>query len=202
MAQQFLLIDGYNLLHAAGLARSRYGPGDFERQRKQLIRFLTERLNAEERVRTTVVFDAALNTEQDAQREQVIDSLTILFTPTGVDADSLIEELIATHSSPKQLSVVSNDQRLITAATRRRAKPILSDDFFEQLCKREPLTPESPMEPTVTPPALTHSPTPRTAALPPNPEAPRRIAAVTDKDWDAHIDNLEADLKSRKQRHD
>ena len=31
MPLPYHLIDGYNLLHAAGLAREKYGPGDLER---------------------------------------------------------------------------------------------------------------------------------------------------------------------------
>jgi len=58
MAQKFLIIDGYNLMHAAGMARERYGPGDLERCRERLLRFLHSRLTAEERKRTTIVFDA------------------------------------------------------------------------------------------------------------------------------------------------
>lgn len=202
MAQRFLLIDGYNLLHAAGLARTRYGPGDFERVRTRLLRILVMRLDADERARTTVVFDAALNDARDANRQHTADLLTVIFSPQGVDADTVIEQLISKHSSPKQLVVVSDDHRLRTAATRRRATHLSSDDFITQLMDREPLAPESPMEPTATQPANTHSTTATPPHAPPRREASRPIAAVTDKDWDTHIDNLEADLKSRRQRHD
>ncbi len=55
----YLMIDGYNLLHAAGLARRRYGPGQLERCRAQLLAWLAKHLTDGERERTTVVFDAA-----------------------------------------------------------------------------------------------------------------------------------------------
>lgn len=200
MAQQFLLIDGYNLLHAAGLARTRYGPGDFERVRNRLLRLLAFRLDADERARTTIVFDAALNDEQNASRQQVCEQLTVIFSPYGVDADTVIEQLIAAHSSPKQLSVVSDDQRLRTAAQRRRATPIACETFFNDLMDREPLTPESSMETTSTT-TNPHSAT-LPAVMPPQHETPRPLSNVTDKDWDIHIDHLEADLKSRRHRHD
>ena len=53
-----LLIDGYNLLHAAGLARRRYGPGGLEKARGSLLGFLAASLG-NETSQTTVVFDAA-----------------------------------------------------------------------------------------------------------------------------------------------
>ena len=58
MATPFHIIDGYNLLHAAGLGRPTYGPGDLERCRNRLLSFLRTHLRAAERARTTVVFDA------------------------------------------------------------------------------------------------------------------------------------------------
>lgn len=200
MAQRFLLIDGYNLLHAAGMARTRYGPGDFERVRNRLLRLLAFRLDLDERVRTTIVFDAALNDEQNGNRQQVCEQLTVIFSPYGVDADTVIEQLIAAHSSPKQLSVVSDDQRLRTAAQRRRATPIASETFFRDLMDREPLIPESSMETTSTTTNTHAAPVP--VVMPPQHETPRSLSHVTDKDWDTHIDHLEADLKSRRQRHD
>ena len=58
MATPFRIIDGYNLMHAAGMARRRYGPGDLERYRNRFIRLVAARLTEEERARTTIVFDA------------------------------------------------------------------------------------------------------------------------------------------------
>ncbi len=47
MTSTDLLIDGYNLLHAAGLGRARYGPGDLQRARQALLRKLFELLTPE-----------------------------------------------------------------------------------------------------------------------------------------------------------
>ena len=49
------------------------------------------------------------------------------------DADSLIEELIQKNSTPKNLTVVSSDHRLHRAALRRKATPIDSDVWFDEL---------------------------------------------------------------------
>ena len=58
MSASFLIIDGYNVMHAAGLAREKYGPGDLARKRTELLFKLARRLTTEERQRCTVVFDA------------------------------------------------------------------------------------------------------------------------------------------------
>lgn len=145
MAIPFLVIDGYNLLHAAGLARVRYAPGDLERVRHRFLAMLCERMPAAQRQRCTVVFDA-----QDAPlnlpRESRLHDVRILFAPAGCDADTEIETLIATHPAPGNLVVVSGDHRLHKAAKRRGATPIDSDPYWEQL-ERRPLAFEPPPEP-------------------------------------------------------
>ena len=136
MPRSFCIIDGYNLMHAAGMARATYGPGDLERCRNRFLRFLVAHLSVLERERTTVVFDAA-DAPPGAERTIRWEEMTVLFAERGGDADTLIEELIAGHSAPRQLVVVSTDRRLVQAARRRRAKTVTSEEFFEQLERRQ-----------------------------------------------------------------
>jgi len=135
MGVPFLLIDGYNLLHAAGLARVRYAHGDLERARHRLLAMLCEKLSPVEQMRCTVVFDAG-EAAPDAAREQKHHAIRVLFAPPGFEADDLIEQLIAQHSAAKQLIVVSGDHRLHKAASRRGAQPVDSDPFWERLQRR------------------------------------------------------------------
>lgn len=132
MATPFLLIDGYNLLHAAGLARVRYAPGDLERLRHRLLAMLAEKLTPPERMRCTVVFDA-----QDApyasSRDMRVHDIAVLFAAPGGDADTLIEDLLQTHPAAKQVLMISSDHRLHKAARRRGATPMDSDPFWDQL---------------------------------------------------------------------
>ena len=60
MPARFLLIDGYNLLYAAGMGRATYGPGDLQRSRAQLLRYLFSKLTPAEIARTTIIFDARM----------------------------------------------------------------------------------------------------------------------------------------------
>ena len=142
MAQRFRIIDGYNLLHAAGFAQERFGPGGLERSRLRLLRFLANRLDPEERRRTTIVFDAR-TIPVEGVAEQKFEEMTILFNQAGSDADTLIEELILAHSAPKQLEVVSGDRRLQKAIKRRKGIPVESDSFARMLRDRESIVPGS-----------------------------------------------------------
>jgi predicted RNA-binding protein with PIN domain len=135
MGVPFLLVDGYNLLHAAGLARVRYAQGDLERARHRLLGMLCEKLSPAEQMRATVVFDSS-EAAPDASREQRHHDVRVLFAPPGFEADDLIEQLIAQHPAAKQLLVVSGDHRLHKAANRRGATPVDSDPFWERLQRR------------------------------------------------------------------
>lgn len=130
-----LLIDGYNVLHAAGLARRSYGPGEFEKCRFNLIRLISQQLSPRERRRTTIVFDAGDRTVLPSPPQMVHDVL-VLFADEGGDADSTIERLIQQNSAPRRLCVVSSDHRLQRAARRRRARFEDSDAFLQRLANR------------------------------------------------------------------
>ena len=129
MGTQFLLIDGYNLLHAAGLAQDRYGPGQFEKCRQRLLQEIADRLSEAQRERTTVVFDAQ-DAPPDIPAVQKFARISVVFS-VGSDADTMIEAMLESHASPRQILVVSSDHRLQKAASRRKAKSIDSDTFWE-----------------------------------------------------------------------
>jgi predicted RNA-binding protein with PIN domain len=125
-----LLIDGYNLMYAAGFVRARYGPGDLERCRLRLLNLVAGHLDEAQRLRTTIIFDAR-DPPPDAARSSIYKEMHVEFAPSGKEADDVIEELIAVHSSPKQLLVVSSDHRLHKAARRRKARVRDSDKFLD-----------------------------------------------------------------------
>ena len=148
-----LIIDGYNLLHSAGLARATYGPGDLQRARHRLLIRLTSRLTPDEILRTVVVFDAADVAAGD-EREEQFRKLRVVYSPPGQEADDVIEELIARHAAPKQLMVVSSDNRLIRAIRRRKGISSTSEAFLDELDKprRHVVVPE--VEPEIDPSPL------------------------------------------------
>ncbi|WP_417851383.1 NYN domain-containing protein [Thalassoglobus sp.] len=128
------IIDGYNLMHAAGLARENYAPGGLERSRNRLLSVIRHGLTQEQRSHTTVVFDGQ-GTQGGFSPEFQFHGILVTFSSSGQEADDLIEEFIAAHSFPKNLFVVSGDHRLHKAARTRKAQAIDSTEFFEQLVR-------------------------------------------------------------------
>ena len=146
MRRPFLIIDGYNLLHAAGLARRRYGPGQLQRCRAQLLAYLAKHLTDTERQRATVVFDAA-EAPPGLPRQFTAAGIAVRFAAPGKDADDTIEELIAAHSAPRQVRVISSDHRLQRSAQKRRGAFIDSEDFMQELDRRGPISEKTDMQP-------------------------------------------------------
>lgn len=135
MSRWFLIIDGYNLMHAWGLARGRYGPGDLERLRERFLHQLANRLGDDDRSRATIVFDAGTLAPLDVPTEQTYKDMRILFARKDENADARIEQLVKEHSAPKQIRVVSSDRRLQIAARRRRGRFVTSEEFVLELEK-------------------------------------------------------------------
>ncbi len=127
-----VLIDGYTLLHAAGLAKAKYAPGELERRRARLLAKLRDLLDPAQLSRTTVVFDARINPPPD-RPDPPSGPITVIFAPRDREADDVVEELLAKHSVPQQVLVVSSDHRLHKAARRRGATAVDSEEFVDEL---------------------------------------------------------------------
>lgn len=127
-----LLIDGYNLMHAAGLLPGKIGPEGLRRTRHRFLNDLAARLGPERAAETTVVFDAS---SLPVSQRPIMPhkGMTVIYAIEDEDADSRIEHLIAAHSAPRSLTVVSSDRRLRRAAARRRAAAVTADAFLDQL---------------------------------------------------------------------
>ena len=146
MSKQFLIIDGYNLLHTCGFIDDRVGPGGLEKARNLLVGILVKHLAVEDRSRTTLVFDSS---QTGFAARQSSHNLLIEFSVDHEDADEHIEQLIRKHSAPRQLTVVSSDHRLHKAARTRGARAIDSDRWLDQLTSAEATVSEPGEEKTV-----------------------------------------------------
>jgi predicted RNA-binding protein with PIN domain len=134
LARFDLLIDGYNLMHAAGFARERYAPGQLEQERERFLGWLWRRIPPPLRNRTVVVFDGG-GSDNEYLGQASFREMRLLYSPRGCEADDIIEELIAEHSSPRQLQVISSDHRLHRAARRRKAASLDSEVFLAGLAR-------------------------------------------------------------------
>ena len=126
------LIDGYNVMHARGLMPGKFGPDGLRKVRHRFLVELAAALDPSEARETTVVFDAAAP-PADRPDRMMLKGLTVLFAVGDENADARIEALIAAHSAPRSLTVVSTDQRVRQAAQRRRARAVTSDEYLTRL---------------------------------------------------------------------
>lgn len=137
-----ILIDGYNLMYAAGIDGGGRGPGGLQRSRSALIRFVAAALTDRDRSTTVIVFDAA-GAPPGLPATIAYDGLTVRFAKGYADADELLEELIAADHAPRRLTVVSSDHRVQRAAKRRRAKAVDSDVWYEEMQRHRATSPSS-----------------------------------------------------------
>ena len=124
------LIDGYNLLHAIGLARTYGGRAGWDRARVQLLDWLADR-HGPSSADVTVALDAQ-NARGPAVISDVHRGLRVLRKP-GRSADDLIEDLLTAETSPESLTVVSNDARVRTAAARRGCAYLKCGEYVDAL---------------------------------------------------------------------
>ncbi len=126
------VIDGYNLIFQCGLEGKRRDSLALEKARQRAVQTISKWLG-QQRLHTAIVFDASRLPIKEDHKVSEQDGLTIIYAVDFEDADSMIEEIIRTHSNPKQLVVVSSDHRLHKAALRRKSTPIDSDVWYDQL---------------------------------------------------------------------
>ncbi len=136
MSAGILLIDGYNLLHAAGMGQRDYRPGDLLHCRFRLLELLRNKLSAAEIRATTVVFDAR-DPPPDRPAQVVISGIRVLFANPGGDADELIRNWLAHHPTPRRVTLVSGDRELQRAARSTGAKFVGSREFVEKIDRRK-----------------------------------------------------------------
>jgi predicted RNA-binding protein with PIN domain len=107
------LLDGYNLLHAAGFAPSTKLPkGQLRPRRERMLNWLADQPRLRPAL-VRVVFDAVRGPEPSL--EQIHRGVRTQFAYRET-ADDFIERLLDVHPQPDRLVVVSNDRRVRTAS--------------------------------------------------------------------------------------
>jgi predicted RNA-binding protein with PIN domain len=124
------LIDGYNVMHAGGRLGPKLGREGFRRARRGFLDELAQALGPSVAADTSVVFDASVP-PGDFAPTSIYRGLAVLFALGDESADARIELMIGEHSNPKTLTVVSSDNRIRLAATRRRARSVSAEKFWE-----------------------------------------------------------------------
>ena len=128
-----IIIDAYNLIFQCGLQpKNLDSPLALHRTRVRLVQELSERIEESQRSEVLLVFDAK-NPRGHSTPDLVGLGFKIAFACDYEDADAMVIALLQKHSQPRQLTVVSSDHRIQTAATRREATAIDADVWFDQM---------------------------------------------------------------------
>jgi predicted RNA-binding protein with PIN domain len=127
------LIDGYNLLHAIGLANRSLPAKQFERARIRLLDWLADRKNDHDSLR--VIFDAQKSSAPSPESNHR--GITVQFS-FGQTADEHIEDMLLKHADPARLAVVSNDGQVQEAARRRGSAVFTCPEFVDRLISAPP----------------------------------------------------------------
>ncbi|MBM3978920.1 MAG: hypothetical protein FJ304_01290 [Planctomycetes bacterium] len=122
------LIDGYNLMFAAGLAGRTTPAAHFERARARFLDWLAD--GATGRAELRVVFDAQQAPAASLESAHRGVRVRFAFRQT---ADDLIEQILATEPRADRLAVVSNDARVREAARRAGSAVTSCEEFMDWL---------------------------------------------------------------------
>ena len=128
------LVDGYNLMHAAGLAVPEHsGPKALESARKRFLDWMADlpairKATAPPNIR--IIFDAQ-NSHKDFGTTTYRGLVTTF--SFGETADDTIETLVSREPQPEKLHVVSNDHRLKIAARKAKCLPMTCEAFIDWL---------------------------------------------------------------------
>jgi predicted RNA-binding protein with PIN domain len=128
------LIDGYNLMHAIGLARRDLPTGMLQRHRNRFLDWLADRVRGRADV-VRVVFDALGSPAESPESDRGPIRVRFAF---GRTADDEIEELLASEPHPERVAVVSNDARVRTTGRRRGAGALRCEEFIDLLIEPAP----------------------------------------------------------------
>lgn len=125
MSFDWLIIDGYNLLHKVPELARMLG-ADIQGARHRLVRMIEGTALGMAR-QTTVVFDG-----REAGSDPALTSkhLEVYFSPGNLSADSIIERLVCKFESPEKILVVTSDHAEHDTVSSAGAYTMSSEEFM------------------------------------------------------------------------
>ena len=122
------IIDGYNFMF-----RILHAGDDLQSQRQQIIRDINDKIQLVH-LEVTIVFDAPYQCGEGSRTH--LNHLEICFTDEGESADDFIIQKLKHASHPKQITVVTSDNKLAWRARRYLAKTEKVEVFLAWLNKK------------------------------------------------------------------
>ena len=131
MPYEWLIIDGYNLLHKVPELAQMLGL-DIQGARHRLVR-MTEKTAHNMARQTTIVFDG-----REAGQDTALTSkyLEVFFSPGNLSADTVIERLVCKFEHPEKILVVTSDHAEHDTVSSAGAYTMSSEEFMDR-CERE-----------------------------------------------------------------
>ncbi len=135
-APRHLLIDGYNVIHAIPDLKACLGEG-VEAARARLVSWVSG-LHDIEGIRVTVVFDGR-GDDVEIERPSGDLTLSVLYSPRGISADGVIEQLVGTAVTPGNIQVVTRDNLVRETIRALGAEPLTPGDLRDwvERCERK-----------------------------------------------------------------
>ena len=131
MQPQWLIIDGYNLLHQDDELQ-RMISSDLTAARHRLVR-LVENTAHRMAPQTTIVFDGR---ESGTDETFASPHLEVFFAPSNLSADTVIERLVSKYEQPEKILVVTSDHAEHATVSSAGAHVMSSQEFLAQ-CRRD-----------------------------------------------------------------
>ena len=131
MSYEWLIIDGYNLLHKVPELAQMLGT-DIQEARHRLVRRVEETTHNMAR-QTTIVFDG-----REAGSDAALSSkyLEVFFSPGNLSADTVIERLVCKFQDPETILVVTSDHAEHDTVSSAGAYTMSSEEFMAR-CERD-----------------------------------------------------------------
>ncbi len=125
MHYEWLIIDGYNLLHQVVELAQMLGT-DIQGARHRLVRMVEETAHNAAR-QTTIVFDG-----REAGSDTALSSkyLEVFFSPGNLSADTVIERLVCKFENPERILVVTSDHAEHDTVSSAGAHTMSSEEFM------------------------------------------------------------------------
>lgn len=128
--KEWLIIDGYNLIHRIFPDDRNGNPACLEKNRKKLLTLLEPLVNVLAR-KITVVFDGQSDKTQSNQKDSEV--MDVLYSPPRLSADTVIENLVWKADRPEDILVVTSDRLERNAASASGADTMASSLFISML---------------------------------------------------------------------
>lgn len=137
--KKHLLIDGYNIIHAWPNLKKSLKDLGLEATRSQLAD-IVRIIHDVENLRLTIVFDGKGN-DIEIQRPTPEKTFSLLFSPSGITADTLIEQLANSHKKDQEIIVATDDSMIRLSATSSGSTIISSQALLDWVnaCQQQQL---------------------------------------------------------------